>query len=107
VMGWVSAEDYASALPDPLAEVAPAIIRHMNTDHSDALRLIARRFAAEAPDEAAITAVDRLGFHLQLKSGDRIHGRRVAFLREVKDAEDARAVFVEMVRQSLKICSED
>jgi putative heme iron utilization protein len=100
VMGWISAEDYASALPDPLAEAAPAIIRHMNADHSDALRLIARRFASEAPDEAAITAVDRLGFHLRLKSGDRIHGRRVAFLREVKDAGDARAVFVEMVRQA-------
>jgi hypothetical protein len=100
VMGWISAEDYQSARPDPLAEAAPAIIRHMNADHSDALRLIAHRFSGEAPDEAAITAVDRLGFHLRLKSGDRIHGRRVAFLREVKDAADARAVFVEMVRQA-------
>jgi len=43
--------------------------------------------------------IDRRGFHLRLK-GDRIHGRRVAFLREVRDAEDARAVFVEMVRQA-------
>jgi putative heme iron utilization protein len=100
VMGWISAEEYESAMPDPLAEAAPAIIRHMNADHSDALRLIARRFAGETPDEAAITAVDRLGFHLRLKSGDRIHGRRVAFLREVKDAENARVVFVEMVRQA-------
>ncbi len=97
VMGWISSEDYKNALPDPLAEVAPAIIRHMNADHADALRLIARRFASETPDEAAITAVDRLGFHLRLKSGDRIHGRRVAFLREVKTAGDARAVFIEMV----------
>jgi putative heme iron utilization protein len=100
VMGWISAEDYQSALPDPLAEAAPAIIRHMNADHSDALRLIARRFAGEASDEASIIAVDRLGFHLRLKSGDRIHGRRVSFLREVKNAGDARAVFVEMVRQA-------
>jgi putative heme iron utilization protein len=98
VMGWIFAEDYGKALPDPLARAAPGIIRHMNNDHADALRLIAHRFAEEAPDEAAITAVDRLGFHLRLKSGERIHGRRVAFLREVKDAEDARAVFVEMVR---------
>ena len=100
VMGWISSEDYGSAQPDPLARAAPGIIRHMNNDHADALRLIARRFAGEAPDEATITAVDRLGFHLRLKSGDRIHGRRVAFSREVKDPEDARAVFVEMVRQA-------
>lgn len=100
VMGWILAEDYRSASPDPLASAAAGIIRHMNNDHADALRLIARRFAGEESDEAAITAVDRLGFHLRLKSGERIHGTRVAFLREVKNTEEARAVFVEMVRQA-------
>ena len=100
VIGWISAEDYASAAPDPLAEAAPGIIRHTNADHSDALRSIARQFAGEAPDEAAITSVDRLGFHLRLKTGDRIHGQRVAFLREVKDPAEARAVFIEMTRAS-------
>ena len=100
VMGWISAEDYGTALPDPLAEAAPGIIQHMNKDHADALRRIAHAFAGEAPDEAAMTAVDRLGFYLRLKSGDRIQGRRVAFLREVKNVHDVRAVFVEMVRQA-------
>ena len=100
VMGWISAEDYGSALPDPLAEAAPGIIQHMNADHADALLLIARRLAGEAADEAAMTAVDRLGFHLRLKSGDRIHGRRVALLREVKNSDDARGVLTEMVRQA-------
>jgi heme iron utilization protein len=47
-----------------------------------------------------MTAVDRLGFHLRLKTGDRIHGRRIAFLREVATPEAARAVLIEMVRQS-------
>jgi putative heme iron utilization protein len=100
VMGWISAEDYGRALPDPLAKAAPGIIRHMNSDHADALRLISHRFAGESSDEATMTAVDRLGFHLRLKSGNRIHGRRVAFLREVRDTEDARAVLVEMLRQA-------
>ena len=100
VMGWVSAEDYAGAPPDPLAQGAPGIIRHMNQDHADALGLIARHFAGEPADQAAITAVDRLGFHLRLKSGDRFHGQRIAFLREVNSPEDARAVFIEMVRQA-------
>ena len=100
VMGWISAEDYSSARPDPLAHAAASIIRHMNSDHADALRRIARRFAGEDPEEATLTAVDRLGFHLRLKSGDRIHGRRVAFLREVRTTEDARSVFIEMARQA-------
>jgi len=100
VMGWIAAEDYRSAPPDPLANAAPGIIRHMNDDHADALLLIARRFAGESPDGASLTSVDRLGFHLRLKSGDRIHGQRVAFLREVRNTEDARAVFIEMVRKA-------
>jgi hypothetical protein len=98
VMGWVSAEDYASAAPDPLATVGPEIIQHMNADHRDALLCIARHEAGETPDEALMTAVDRLGFHLRLKTGDRVHGRRVAFPREVKDKSEARAVLIEMVR---------
>jgi putative heme iron utilization protein len=100
VMGWISAEDYIRALPDPLTEAAPGIIRHMNADHAAALQLIARHFAGEDADEAVMTAVDRLGFHVRLKSGDRIYGRRVAFLREVRNSEEARSVLVEMVRQA-------
>src|SRR5450432_983997 len=100
VMGWVPAEEYTSAQPDPLAETAPEIIRHMNADHADALVLIARRYAGEAATEASMTAVDRLGFHLRLKTGDRVHGRRVAFLREIGNQDEARAVLVEMVREA-------
>jgi putative heme iron utilization protein len=72
----------------------------MNADHADALLLIARRFAGEAATEASMTAVDRLGFHLRLKTGDRVHGRRVAFLREAGNKDEARAVLVEMVREA-------
>ncbi len=98
VMGWIPAEEYAAAAPDPLAQVAQEIIRHMNTDHADALRRIAGHDAGEAPDEASLTAVDRLGFHLRMRSGERVHGRRIAFPREVKDRNEARAAFIEMVR---------
>ncbi len=100
VMGWVPAEQYALAQPDPLFESAPGIIRHMNGDHADALVLIARRFAGEDADEAAMTAVDRLGFHVRLKSGNRVHGRRIAFLHELRSPEEARKVLVEMVREA-------
>jgi heme iron utilization protein len=100
VMGWVSSEEYAGAQADPLAEVAQEIIQHMNDDHAEALRLIARRFAGEAADEALMTAVDRLGFHLRLKTGDGVRGRRVAFLREVSNKDEARTVLVEMAREA-------
>ena len=43
-------------------------------------------------------SVDRLGFHLRLKTQDGIRGARIAFLREVADPMETREVFVEMVR---------
>jgi putative heme iron utilization protein len=98
VMGWVPTEEYAAAAPDPLAADAPEIIQHMNADHADALRRIVTRNTGEAPDEASITAIDRLGFHVRLKTRDRIYGLRIAFPREVKDSNEVRSVFIEMIR---------
>ncbi|MGA8620425.1 MAG: DUF2470 domain-containing protein [Candidatus Sulfotelmatobacter sp.] len=97
VMGWVQALDYEQAQPDPLADSAAGIIEHVNTDHKDALILIAQWFAGIKAQEAAMTAVDRLGFHVRLKT---MKGVRIAFLREVSTPADARKVLVEMVQQA-------
>jgi putative heme iron utilization protein len=98
VMGWVTAEDYQAALPDPLADAAAGILQHMNADHADAMIELARRYAGMAADEAAMTSVDRLGFTLRLKTTEGMKGTRINFLREVKTAGETRAVLVEMVR---------
>jgi putative heme iron utilization protein len=100
VMGWISAADYQSARPDPLADVAAAIIEHMNADHKDALTVLARAHTGMDAQDATLTSVDRLGFHLRLMSGDGIHGRRVAFPSEVTTAAQARTAFVEMTREA-------
>ncbi|MDQ2712088.1 MAG: DUF2470 domain-containing protein [Acidobacteriota bacterium] len=100
VMGWVSADDYRTASPDPLAGVARQIMDHMNADHADALRSIARHFTGEAADEAVMTAVDRLGFHVRLKTSDGVHGQRIPFPKQVTSTSEARCVLVEMVRQA-------
>src|SRR6201999_4552050 len=70
VMGWITAQDYSQAHPDPLADAATGILQHMNADHQDALVLLARVFAATEAEEAVMTAVDRLGFHLRMKTKD-------------------------------------
>ncbi|HYK37792.1 HugZ family protein [Alloacidobacterium sp.] len=41
VMGWVEANEYQNAAPDPLAGGAPGILAHMNADHVDAMILLA------------------------------------------------------------------
>jgi len=98
VMGWISASDYEGAQPDPLADDAAEIIQHMNADHKDALVLLARGFAGIEAQEAAMTSVDRLGFHLRLKTRDGVRGMRIAFLREASNPAETRKVLVEMVQ---------
>ncbi len=100
VMGWISAAEYRDAAPDPLAQGARGIIDHMNADHADALVRIVNHYGGESADTASMTAVDRLGFHARLQTGDRVHGVRIAFPREVRSSEEARRVFVEMARTS-------
>jgi putative heme iron utilization protein len=100
VMGWVSASDYDRSQPDPLADSTAEIIQHMNADHSDALVLLARKFAGIEAQEATMTAVDRLGFHVRLKTQEGVRGARMAFLREVRDPVETRKVLVEMVQQA-------
>jgi putative heme iron utilization protein len=100
VMGWVAASDYSQAQSDPLADDKRDIIQHMNAAHKDAFILIAKRFAGIEAQQAEMTAVDRLGFHLRLKTQDGMKGTRIAFLREVSDTSQTREVFVEMVNQA-------
>jgi hypothetical protein len=100
VMGWVAASEYGSSQADPLADAMAGIIQHMNADHKDALVLLAGKFAGIQAQEATITAVDRLGFHVRVKTADGMRGARIAFPREVRNAAETRSVLVEMVREA-------
>ena len=90
-MGWVAADDYARAEVDPLADEAPALIREMNTEQVERLMLLARVFAKVEPQQVTVTALDRLGFHLRIKTADRMQGGRVAFPSPVRNAEEAKS----------------
>jgi putative heme iron utilization protein len=100
VMGWVEAQDYEHAAPDPLVEAAPGILAHMNADHVDAMILLAGLHAGIEATEATMTSVDRLGFSLRLKTTNGVKGARINFLHEVATPQDTRMVLVEMVRQA-------
>jgi len=100
VMGWVTADQYRAASPDPLADAAPSIIDHVNAHHARNLARIARVFAQVEVEEATMTSVDRLGFEARLKSGDLVHGTRIAFPRPAATVEECRAIFAEMARMA-------
>ena len=99
VMGWIEAEEYAMAVPAPLAEAAPGIIAHMNADHVDSMILLARKYAQLEAIEATMTSVDRLGFLLRVKTNEGYKAARINFLREVSTSQAAREALVEMVRR--------
>jgi hypothetical protein len=42
-------------------------------------------------------SVDRLGFRVRIRSGERLHAARIAFPREATTAEACRAVLIEMI----------
>jgi putative heme iron utilization protein len=101
VMGWITAQEYSQAQPDPLADAAAGILQHMNADHSDALILLARVFAGTEAQEAVMTSVDRLGFHVRMKTEEGMKGARLAFLSEVSTpVETRKMMLVEMVQQA-------
>ena len=103
VMGWVPASEYYGAQTDPLADTAAGIIQHMNTDHGDGLILLAKAFSGIESQEVTMTSVDRLGFHVRLKTKDGMRGARIAYLREVNSPAEARQVLVEMVAQARRM----
>ena len=103
VMGWVEADEYARAEPDPLADAAQGILEHMNADHVDAMLLLARGIGGVEGRDARMTAVDRLGFHLRLETSDGMRGLRIPFSREVRSPSETREVLVEMVRRQRQV----
>ena len=97
VMGWVSAEEYRTARPDPLADAAAGILAHMNEGHIDSLLLLAKHYCGFEADEADMTAVDRLGFHVRLRTSSGYKGARLAFPHAVETPEQVRQTLIEMV----------
>ena len=100
VMGWVTADDYRTAAPDPLADLAPSVIEHMNNHHADALVLMARHFADCAAELVTMTRLDRLGCDLQAVLKDGEQGLRVTFIRPATSANGIRKVLTEMTQQA-------
>lgn len=99
-MGWVSADDYRRAKPDPLAVHVAAILAHMNADHADALSLYCRAYADVEADSAIMEDIDQLGFRVRARLGEDYQDLRINFPRPVRTPKQARTVLVEMVRDA-------
>ncbi len=99
-MGWVAAGDYTAAAVDPLADEASDLIREINREQAETLLLLARVFGNVDAQQATMTALDRLGFHLRIRTSDRMQGGRVAFTNPVANGQEVRAGLAGMAAQA-------
>lgn len=99
-MGWVAPADYMAASVDPLAETAADLIREMNTAQQETLLLLARECGKLDAEQASITTMDRLGFHLRVKTPDRMQGGRFAFTAPVHNEQQARAGLADLAAKA-------
>jgi putative heme iron utilization protein len=99
-MGWVMPDDYAQAAVDPLADEASNLIRELNTEHAETLLLLARALGQVDAQQATVTALDQLGFHLRLTTPGRMQGGRVAFTCPVRTESEVRAGLAGLAAQA-------
>lgn len=99
-MGWVAPADYAAADVDPVADTASELIREINTEQQETLLLLARVFGKVEAQQASITTLDRLGFHLRVKTPNRMQGGRFAFTDPVRDGEEALAALADLAAKA-------
>jgi len=100
-MSWVTADDYRVAEPDPLTDAAEEILTHMNTDHAEAVLAYARVLASMPEATAAtMTAVDRYGFDLAVKTPEGPRATRLEFDEPVTTSDEVRRAMVAMVKRA-------
>lgn len=100
-MSWVTASDWSSAAPDPIASDAPGILAHMNADHADALPLYCRAFSRATDTlSASMTGIDRHGFEMTALTPAGPRPIRLAFPAPIANKTDARTALVALLKQA-------
>jgi putative heme iron utilization protein len=102
-MSWVSADDHATAEPDPLRPHVAGIVEHMNDDHADALIAYCRVFGDRpATAHAEMVGVDRYGFTMLASDGvttDRV-AVRIPWGKQVDTVGEVRAATIALLREA-------
>ena len=83
-----------NAAPDPMADVAPGILGHMNGDHVDSMITLPGR----TRNLKRLKPIDRFGFCLRLKAKEGMESVRIKFPSEVTTTQETEEVLVKMVR---------
>ena len=110
--GTVTADQYRTAVPDPIAQFGPTIAAHMNDDHRDATISIVSSSVPGMDDpnnpivDAFITSVDSLGMYIKVTRQDpaaflpQQFKLRLPFSRQAQDRKDVKTLIVELTQQA-------
>ena len=71
-----------------------------NATQQETLLLLARVCGNLDAQQASITTMDRLGFHLRVKTPDRMQGGRFAFTDPVHNVQEARAALADLANKA-------
>ncbi len=94
-IAWIERDDWLLPAPDWQHD-EDGIVTHMNEDHRDALRAMARAHGSAETDDATMLTCDSEGFHL--RSGDAV--RWIPFGRRCQTANEVRAEMVRLTREA-------
>lgn len=97
-MGWIDADEYRQAQPDPTAEMVAGVVAHMNEDHEDSLRILVRIHGKVEPLFVRMTDMDRYGFDVAVSTAEGDQMVRIPFPNPIQEPEDIRKIFVELVQ---------
>jgi putative heme iron utilization protein len=98
VMGWISAAEYTHASPDPLAQYADDIIKHVNSEHARAVVAIAKHQWGIDAKGGLMTSIDQHGFDAKLLTDQGAKGIRVQFPKPANSTDDVRKIMTQMVK---------
>lgn len=98
-MDSATGEDYAAAHPDPVSPHAEAAIGHLNADHAESLRAMARTLGGY-PDtiSATCTGADRYGLDLKVVTERGVAYTRIGYPQPISSIAEMRAAAKELVR---------
>ena len=100
-IAWIGAANLRFAEEaEALAQAEPDIVAHMNEDHTDALRLYARRLLGRAAGDWRMTGIDPEGIDLRRSTGGDGETVRLDFAKPVLTPEMARRVLVTLAERA-------
>jgi len=97
---WLKAEELARTEFDSVAANGFSAVEHMNTEHTDALRTIARAHSKLDPSSAQMISVDRRGIELLVRSGDTQTRIRIEFPTPLINESELRAAIISLLERS-------